>query len=41
LYAALREADTLGLQEVWAVPPEGGALGEAVRDRLSRAAADR
>jgi L-threonylcarbamoyladenylate synthase len=39
LYAALREADALGLDEVWAVPPEGGELGEAVRDRLTRAAA--
>jgi L-threonylcarbamoyladenylate synthase len=41
LYAALREADALGLQEVWALPPPSGALAEAVRDRLSRAAASR
>jgi L-threonylcarbamoyladenylate synthase len=38
LYAALREADALGLAAVVAVPPDGGALADAVRDRLERAA---
>jgi L-threonylcarbamoyladenylate synthase len=41
LYAALREADAMGLPVVVAVlPPEDG-VGVAVRDRLSRAAASR
>jgi L-threonylcarbamoyladenylate synthase len=40
LYAALREADALQLTTVWAIPPQGDGLAEAVRDRLSRAAAD-
>jgi len=39
LYAALRDADALQLREVLAVPPSGGGLGLAVRDRLSRSAA--
>jgi L-threonylcarbamoyladenylate synthase len=40
LYAALREADALGLERVVAVPPAGdGGLAAAVRDRLARAAA--
>jgi L-threonylcarbamoyladenylate synthase len=39
LYAALREADALDLQVVLAVPPAGGGVAAAVRDRLSRAAA--
>ena len=39
LYAALREADALGLAQVLAVPPEDdGPLATAVRDRLTRAA---
>lgn len=38
LYAALREADALGLATVVAVVPDGGALAAAVRDRLRRAA---
>lgn len=38
LYAALREADALGLATVVAVEPDGGALAAAVRDRLHRAA---
>jgi L-threonylcarbamoyladenylate synthase len=38
LYAALREADALGLVQVLAVPPAGSALAAAVRDRLERAA---
>ena len=39
LYAALREADTLGLERVVAVPPNGDGIAAAVRDRLARAAA--
>ena len=39
LYAALREADALGLAEVLAVPPPAGGIGAAVADRLDRAAA--
>lgn len=39
LYAALRAADTAGLTTVVAVPPTGGALADAVRDRLRRSAA--
>lgn len=39
LYAALREADALGLRQVLAVPPGGEGLGAAVTDRLARAAA--
>jgi L-threonylcarbamoyladenylate synthase len=39
LYAALREADALGLQRVLAVPPPPDGLGAAIRDRLRRAAA--
>lgn len=39
VYRSLRDADTLGLSVVWAVPPEdGSALAVAVHDRLSRAA---
>ena len=38
LYAALRAADEQGLGRVVAVPPEGGALADAVLDRLRRAA---
>jgi L-threonylcarbamoyladenylate synthase len=41
LYAALHEADALGLATVLVVPPAGGGLAAAVRDRLSRAAAGR
>jgi L-threonylcarbamoyladenylate synthase len=39
LYAALREADALGLARVIAVPPPPEGIGNAVRDRLVRAAA--
>jgi len=45
LYAALRRADALALHRVLAVPPDAGGtrdpagLADAVRDRLSRAAA--
>jgi L-threonylcarbamoyladenylate synthase len=38
LYRALREADSLNLTSVVAVPPEGAGLAEAIRDRLQRAA---
>jgi len=37
LYAALREADALGLQEVRAIAPAGDGLAAAIRDRLGRA----
>ncbi|MFM7145765.1 MAG: L-threonylcarbamoyladenylate synthase, partial [Actinomycetales bacterium] len=40
LYAALREADALQLTTIWAIPPTGSGLAEAIRDRLTRAAAD-
>lgn len=39
LYAALREADALGLRRILAVMPPPDGLGTAVRDRLHRAAA--
>ena len=39
LYAALREADALGLGRVLAVPPPADGVGAAVLDRLRRAAA--
>ena len=39
LYAALREADALGLARVVAVPPAPVGIGLAVADRLARAAA--
>ena len=38
LYAALREADALGLARVLAVPPPADGVGAAVIDRLQRAA---
>ena len=38
LYAALREADALGLAQVLAVPPPADGVGAAVIDRLQRAA---
>ena len=40
LYRALREADSLDLTTVVAVPPTGEGLAEAIRDRLARAAAN-
>lgn len=40
LYRALREADSLDLANVVAVPPTGEGLAEAIRDRLQRAAAE-
>jgi L-threonylcarbamoyladenylate synthase len=38
LYAALRQADDLGLDVVLAIAPPPGGLGRAVADRLGRAA---
>jgi L-threonylcarbamoyladenylate synthase len=39
LYAALREADALGLREVRVVLPDGPGLAAAIRDRVRRAEA--
>ena len=38
LYQRLRDADTLGLDVLIAVPPPGAGLAEALQDRLRRAA---
>lgn len=38
LYAALREADAMGLSRVIAITPQGEGLAVAIRDRLVRAA---
>jgi L-threonylcarbamoyladenylate synthase len=38
LYSALRSADQQGLAKVAVLPPEGGGLAEAIRDRLTKAA---
>ncbi len=38
LYRAMREADSLQLESVLAVPPDGAGLAAAIRDRLQRAA---
>ncbi len=38
LYAALREADKSSEQVIYAVPPAGGGIAAAIRDRLNRAA---
>ncbi len=38
LYSALREADVRGIQEIVVIPPDGGGLAIAIRDRLARAA---
>ncbi len=38
LYKALRSADKQGLKRIFAVPPVGEGLAEAIRDRLNRAA---
>jgi L-threonylcarbamoyladenylate synthase len=40
LYDLLRRADAAGVHVVVAVPPPPGGLGDAIRDRLRRAAAD-
>jgi L-threonylcarbamoyladenylate synthase len=39
LYDRLRQADRLGVDDLLVVPPPAGGLGDAIRDRLSRAAA--
>jgi hypothetical protein len=41
LYGELRRADDDGVTDVVALLPEGGGLAAAVRDRLSKAAAER
>jgi L-threonylcarbamoyladenylate synthase len=41
LYAALRKADEMGLEEVIVVQPQGGGLAIAIRDRLERASKGR
>jgi L-threonylcarbamoyladenylate synthase len=41
LYDRLRQVDRLGADVLLAVPPPAGGLGDAVRDRLSRAAGPR
>jgi L-threonylcarbamoyladenylate synthase len=41
LYAALRQADAAGAEVVLAVPPAARGLGEALADRLSKAAGPR
>jgi len=38
LYRAMREADSLQLESVLAIPPDGAGLAAAIRDRLHRAA---
>ena len=38
LYKALRSGDKLGIKRIFAVPPIGEGLAEAIRDRLNRAA---
>jgi L-threonylcarbamoyladenylate synthase len=38
LYAALRDADKSSEELIYAVPPTGGGIAAAIRDRLSRAA---
>ena len=40
LYAALRQADALGLETVRVVPPIGDGLAIAIRDRITRSAAE-
>ena len=41
LYSALRSADAKGLAKVAVIPPEGGGLALAIRDRLLRASRGR
>jgi len=38
LYEALRFGDQSGIERIVVVPPEGGGMAEAVRDRLTKAA---
>jgi L-threonylcarbamoyladenylate synthase len=37
LYEALRSGDQKGIKRIVVIPPEGGGMAEAVRDRLSKA----
>ena len=39
LFAALRELDAAGFRRIHAELPRAGGLGDALRDRLGRAAA--
>jgi L-threonylcarbamoyladenylate synthase len=41
LYAALREADAQGIDQVVVIQPEGSDIALAIRDRLKRAASGR
>ncbi len=41
LYSSLRAADTQGLKKVVVIPPDGGGLALAIRDRLLRASRGR
>lgn len=41
LYSALRSADAIGLTRLTVIPPEGGGLAFAIRDRLLRASRGR
>ena len=38
LYNALRQGDTLGLSNVYVVPPNNEGVGLAINDRLKKAA---
>lgn len=38
LYAALRQADDMGSETIYVIPPEGPGIAAAVRDRITRAA---
>ena len=38
LYAALRQGDKSSESTIYAVPPIGGGISAAIRDRLNRAA---
>ena len=38
LYSTLREGDKRGIKQIVVIPPEGGGLAIAIRDRLTRAA---
>jgi L-threonylcarbamoyladenylate synthase len=39
LYSAMREADHRGYSCIAVIPPEGGGIAAAVRDRITRASA--
>lgn len=40
-YESLRAADSMGLKQVFIVPPDNQGIGEAIRDRLEKAANNR